>query len=552
MTLFRVTRTSAFCIGYGVTLLITMVVVRVRRRIRSKRKERVGFLDFINTKEFFSDFRNAKEKEPMRLGRFQRTTTPKGLKYAKHSRGWSVSSNMLDNSPILDSSEMGALAKLPDSKKSRRLGYWTMNGKIVLVMVGLPARGKSYIVFMLTRYLNWIGISTKVFNIGDYRRKLGYSGVGQSFFDMNNEEAVSIRAKMVELAQNDMYEWLQQENERKVALFDATNTTRERRSLLLSRAKEEKNIILLFIESICDDPAILKRNYLLKLQNNDYKDMDKDKALADFKERVKRYEAVYETIDDEEDDNQVQYIKLYNVGQKVTTHNCKGYVPSQIAFYLQNVHIGRRKIWLTRPALSISQVLGEIGEGSGEKLTEEGRQYSINIAKFINYEVENMGISGPGKDVLVLIGTQQVDSESIAHLQMYYPVASTSLLNELRGGDLDGMTRDEFRLQYPELYAQREADKLSFRFPGSGGESYLDCMQRVQPVIVELERQPLSLVVVCHLAVQRCLYAYFMGIPIKEVPYIELSQHTVVELTPTPFGTKCRQITEADMIATVM
>ncbi len=65
-----------------------------------------------------------------------------------------------------------------------------------------------------------------------------------------------------------------------MALFDATNTTRERRSLLLSRAKEEKNTLLLFIESICDDPAILKRNYLLKLHNNDYKDMDKDKALA--------------------------------------------------------------------------------------------------------------------------------------------------------------------------------------------------------------------------------------------------------------------------------
>ncbi len=49
-----------------------------------------------------------------------------------------------------------------------------------------------------------------------------------------------------------------------------------------------------------------------------------------------------------------------------------------------------------------------------------------------------MGISGPGKDVLVLIGTQQVDSESIAHLQMHYPVASTPLLNELRGGIMDG------------------------------------------------------------------------------------------------------------------
>ncbi len=32
--------------------------------------------------------------------------------------------------------------------------------------------------------------------------------------------------------------------------------------------------------------------------------------------------------------------------------------------------------------------MGEIGEGTGEELTEEGRQYSINIAKFILYEVE--------------------------------------------------------------------------------------------------------------------------------------------------------------------
>ena len=39
-------------------------------------------------------------------------------------------------------------------------------------MVGLPARGKTYISKKLCRYLNWIGINTKVFNLGDYRRKL--------------------------------------------------------------------------------------------------------------------------------------------------------------------------------------------------------------------------------------------------------------------------------------------------------------------------------------------------------------------------------------------
>lgn len=50
---------------------------------------------------------------------------------------------------------------------------------------------------------------------------------------------------------------------------------------------------------------------------------------------MKAYEAVYETIEDNEDGGDIQYIKLYNVGQKVVTRNCKGYLPSQVAFYLQ-------------------------------------------------------------------------------------------------------------------------------------------------------------------------------------------------------------------------
>ena len=34
----------------------------------------------------------------------------------------------------------------------------------VIAMVGLPARGKTYISKKLSRYLNWIGVETKVRN----------------------------------------------------------------------------------------------------------------------------------------------------------------------------------------------------------------------------------------------------------------------------------------------------------------------------------------------------------------------------------------------------
>lgn len=70
-----------------------------------------------------------------------------------------------------------------------------------------------------------------------------------------------------------------------------------------------------------------------------------------------------------------------------------------------------------------------------------------------------------------------------------YPVATTALLNELHGGEFTGMDRASFRAQYPEMWEEREQDKLEFRFPGTGGESYQDVIQRVRPIIVELERQ---------------------------------------------------------------
>jgi tRNA uridine 5-carbamoylmethylation protein Kti12 len=36
----------------------------------------------------------------------------------------------------------------------------------VIVLVGLPARGKTYVAKKLGRYLNWIGIKTKgVYNL---------------------------------------------------------------------------------------------------------------------------------------------------------------------------------------------------------------------------------------------------------------------------------------------------------------------------------------------------------------------------------------------------
>jgi 6-phosphofructo-2-kinase len=208
--------------------------------------------------------------------------------------------------------------------------------------------------------------------------------------------------------------------------------------------------------------------------------------MRDFMSRVAAYEKVYETIDDHEDNGTIAYIKLINVGQKVITRNCHGYLPSQVAFYLQNVHIYPRKIYLSVVAESLESVCYEgrvAGQESGE-LTEEGNQYVQGIADFLSYE-SKFDLVEFGKEILVLTGTGNIHHQSVSALkQQTFRCFHTPLLNELRGGDLHGYTKHQMKEFFPGEYDKRVADKLNYRYPGVGGESYIDVMERVRPVII--------------------------------------------------------------------
>ncbi len=58
--------------------------------------------------------------------------------------------------------------------------------RLVFVMCGLPARGKSYIARKISRYLNWLGVPTRVFNVGSYRREKLGAKQPPEFFDPEN------------------------------------------------------------------------------------------------------------------------------------------------------------------------------------------------------------------------------------------------------------------------------------------------------------------------------------------------------------------------------
>lgn len=353
--------------------------------------------------------------------------------------------------------------------------------KYVLAMVGLPARGKSYLVKMILRYLRWTGIEAEIFNVGNFRRKRGMGAVPSTFFDKNNTDAQLQREKLAQDVQDDMYRWLHERTDLAVAFFDATNTTKARRAAILERVKQEPNTYLLFVESICDNPIILERNYKMKLQNQDYKNQDPELALADFKQRVIEYESVYEEVTDEEDRGRASYIKIYNVGEKVVTRRCSGYIPSQVAFHLMNVHISPRKIWLTQHAESLDQMRGLLGGDSGE-MTSHGEEYALKLAQYVTKSIaelktvrrrEKANSSNTsnddeyrGDELVVMLGTQAIHHSTVKHLMAMNPdvkFVSNSILNELRGGELDKMSHREIKEKFPEIWEERMKDKLHFR-----------------------------------------------------------------------------------------
>ncbi|CAG8650174.1 9692_t:CDS:10 [Funneliformis mosseae] len=424
-----------------------------------------------------------------------------------------------------------------------------IGSKLVVVMTGLPARGKSYIVKKLKRYLSWLQYDTKVFNVGNLRRNTAQliknGSHSYSFFDPANESAKKVREQLAMDCLDELIDWLNKGG--RIGIHDATNSTLERRRKILERCQREPTIKVLFIESICDDRKVLESNMRLKLSGPDYKNMDPEVALSDFRKRVANYEKAYETISEEEEKADMQYCKLINVGKKIIAHNIQGYLSGQCIFYLMNFNLADRQIWLSRHGESTDNVIGKIGGDS--PLSERGRKFGACLSRFIYTQKR-------------LFRKKQMDdyhAASSSSLPAFEPsvrnfLVWTSMLKRTIEtvenfdqtefdvmGQCEDMSYREIEAKYPKEYNERINNKLYFRYPGMGGESYLDVIHRVNPLIVELERMTDDILIVTHKVVLRILLAYFLDVEKEKVPNMEVPLHTIYCLQPKPYGTELKK-----------
>ncbi|XP_035244009.1 6-phosphofructo-2-kinase/fructose-2,6-bisphosphatase 4a isoform X2 [Anguilla anguilla] len=413
---------------------------------------------------------------------------------------------------------------LPEKNISQRKVCMT-NCPTLIVTVGLPARGKTYISKKLTRYLNWIGVPTKEFNVGQYRRECVKIYKSFEFFRPDNEEGLKIRKQCALAALNDVRQYLGEEGGH-VAVFDATNTTRERRETIL-RFAEQNGYKVFFVESVCEDPDVIAENIVqVKLGSPDYTDCNTEEAVEDFMKRIKCYENSYQTLD-EVLDRELSYIKIIDVGRRYLVNRVLDHIQSRIVYYLMNIHITPRSIYLCRHGESDLNVRGRIGGDSG--LSMHGREFAKCLGKFI----QDQNIPE------LKVWTSQMKRTIQTAEALGVPYEQWKALNEIDAGVCEELMYEEIQENFPLEFALRDQDKYRYRYPK--GESYEDLVQRLEPVIMELERQE-NVLVICHQAVMRCLLAYFLDKSAEELPYLKCPLHAVLKLTPVAYGCKVESV----------
>ncbi|KAK2003560.1 6-phosphofructo-2-kinase [Colletotrichum falcatum] len=496
----------------------------------------------------------------------------------------------------------------PDGKISDR----DVAAKLVIIMVGLPARGKSYITKKVQRYLSWQQYNSRIFNVGNRRRvaagltspiKSTHSSamirldpptraasillnghtsqtsqepaelnlndstdaMDQSarFFEPTNESAAKLREQVALDTLDELLDYLLHQGG-SVGILDATNSTIERRQLLVDRIKErEPKLGILFIESICHDQNLLEANMRLKLSGPDYKDKDPHQSLADFRKRVAAYESAYVPIGAYEEANDMQYIQMIDVGRKLIQHRLRGFLSGGISSYLTTFNLAPRQIWLTRHGQSVDNRLGKLGGDSD--LTPDGERYGTALHTFVTqkrkewlieqkdkiaqssfppkagdhtppYPELNRELEEKNFCVWTSMLKRSVQTAAEFENDEDYDVKNWAMLNELNAGLFEGLTYEEIARRFPGEYKKRAEDKLHYTYPGVGGEGYLQVIARLRDMVREIERIEDHVLIIAHRSVCRVLMAYFMDLTRNEIADLDVPLGMLYSIEPKPYG----------------
>ena len=370
--------------------------------------------------------------------------------------------------------QTGELA--PAQLYSTESGRLFHSGRIVIATVGLPARGKTHISVALARYLRWLGVKTKIFHLGDYRRAEVGDGkdIPDDYFFVNaSPSSVLLRQKIMKKCRDDIYFFLNNENGQ-IAIYDAVNPLAVgRRTLANEFAK--RDVETLFIESACDDEKIIEENVRnVKISSPDYAGWSADEAVKHYLARLKAKIPDFQTMEESD----LNYIKMVNAGQRLVVNNCTfGYLSHRIVFYLLNLHIKSRHTYFARAGVtreddsfkadaSLSQQGIEYAQKMGETLIQHRESERRCV-------VEQGGSDASLKMLTVWTSTRRRTVETSQYLyDQGYRVRQRSQMSQLNPGVCEKKSEQRIRREYPEEVAKHGQDPYHHRYPRAEVSEY--------------------------------------------------------------------------------
>lgn len=363
--------------------------------------------------------------------------------------------------------ETGELA--PAQLYSTESGRLFHSGRIVIATVGLPARGKTHLSVALARYLRWLGVKTRIFHLGDYRR--AHVGDGKDvpddyFFVKASASSILLRQKILKKCRDDIYHFLNQENGQ-IAIYDAVNPLADgRRHLASEFAKQD--VRTLFIESACDDEKIIEENVRnVKISSPDYVGWKSDDAVKHYLARMSAKIPHFETMEEPE----LDYIKMINAGQRITVNNCTfGYLSHRIVFYLLNLHIKSRHTYFARAGTSSEEDSYRVDASLSEQGVEYAKKMSETLIRHRKTEekalLDRGGPDIPLKMLTVWTSPRRRTVETSQFLyEAGYRIRQRSQMSQLNPGVCEKKSEKRIRVEYPEEVAKHEQDPYHHRYP---------------------------------------------------------------------------------------
>ncbi|KAI0471107.1 bifunctional 6-phosphofructo-2-kinase/fructose-2,6-bisphosphate 2-phosphatase [Xylariaceae sp. FL0804] len=434
--------------------------------------------------------------------------------------------------------------RAPAQLYSTMSGRLFHSGRIAIVMVGLPARGKTHISVSMARYLQWLGVKTRIFHLGDYRR----ATVGQGndvpedyFFPDASPASVMLRQKILKKCREDIYAWLNHENGQ-VAIYDAVNPRAvNRRSLAKEFAKHD--VQSLFLESYVDDENLLRENARnVKINSPDFAEMDPDEAAKLYLRRIETKIPSFETMNEKE----LNYIKMINAGQKFFYNNVSfNYLSHRIVFYLTNTHIKDRTTFFVRAGAATE----DESYKADAPLSEEGHKYSQLMAETLlkHREQERAqliaagGSDAPLRPLTVWCSIRNRTLQTADAFQdRGFKVRQRSQMSQINPGVCERLSERAIRRLYPDEVEKHDLDPYHHRYPRA--ESYHDLAVRLEPIILELEREQSDLVVIAHESVLRVLYAYLMHCSTMDIPKLKFPRNEIIEIMPAAYQNDSKRV----------